>query len=523
MLYQTATIFKGTWKDCIPLAENEAKEKRGGERGVIIDEKAYISLKERRGRDGSDHYKIIGKGAFGKVELLHLGTKDIVIKKVERNKFKKNEVIIPCSSKHPNILACLGLIFRLSTVQILFEHAGMTLCKYIEIHPSVPIVTVVRLFSQLICGLKYLHKYGHRHLDIKPSNLCVSTGQDGSVLLKIIDFGSAKMRHEVNDFNGMTPAYMAPEIFRNLKMRKDEEISEQADMFSAGLVLMFMLTGKHHRRTRPFSIHVSPEIIFEIPILEPFRELIHKLLENLLKDHPSERLTSLQAWGTLQDHIESPEFQEITPKGSLKRKAGNPTTSRHSSASSVAMDTAHIHIKNETSLKETMPSPVVDLRGGRTQYLPATNLGEYDMIDNVSNTVDSFKKPRLDPDVGTERSRVKVPNTEGWKPTDLVVNLSQSTQVMVDKTAVFDQAWDEHAGQEADESDMLTADTSDVGEDEQEVHQLTADAVEDNAARDWSMGDPPDDQHNNKLPIFQELLSDMDSPVLSYNEAVPYI
>ncbi|KAH3793674.1 hypothetical protein DPMN_147192 [Dreissena polymorpha] len=55
-----------------------------------------------------------------------------------------------------------------------------------------------------------------------------------------------------------------------------------------------------------------------------------------------------------------------------------------------------------------MPSPVVDLRGGRTQYLPATNLGEYDMIDNVSNTVDSFKKPRLDPDVGTERSRVKV-------------------------------------------------------------------------------------------------------------------
>ncbi|KAH3793673.1 hypothetical protein DPMN_147191 [Dreissena polymorpha] len=94
---------------------------------------------------------------------------------------------------------------------------------------------------------------------------------------------------------------------------------------------------------------------------------------------------------------------------------------------------------------------------------------------------------------------------------------------MVDKTAVFDQAWDEHAGQEADESDMLTADTSDVGEDEQEVHQLTADAVEDNAARDWSMGDPPDDQHNNKLPIFQELLSDMDSPVLSYNEAVPYI
>ncbi|KAH3795602.1 hypothetical protein DPMN_149157 [Dreissena polymorpha] len=72
--------------------------------------------------------------------------------------------------------------------------------------------------------------------------------------------------------------------------------------------------------------------------------------------------------------------------------------------------------------------------------------------------------------------------------------------------AVLDQAGDQHAGMEADESGMSTGDTSGVT-DEGEVHQpVTDDAL---AARDGSMGDPPDDQQKNKLPCFEELLSDM--------------
>ncbi|KAH3795603.1 hypothetical protein DPMN_149158 [Dreissena polymorpha] len=50
---------------------------------------------------------------------------------------------------------------------------------------------------------------------------------------------------------------------------------------------------------------------------------------------------------------------------------------------------------------------------------------------------------------------------------------------------------------EADESGMSTGDTSSVT-DEGEVHRPVIDDAL--AARDWSMGDPPDDQQKNKLP-----------------------
>ncbi|KAH3793643.1 hypothetical protein DPMN_147158 [Dreissena polymorpha] len=53
---------------------------------------------------------------------------------------------------------------------------------------------------------------------------------------------------------------------------------------------------------------------------------------------------------------------------------------------------------------------------------------------------------------------------------------------------------------------MSTADTSGVTDEGEEHQPFTDDALADDAARDWSMRDPPDDQQNNQLPCFDELL-----------------
>ncbi|KAH3795604.1 hypothetical protein DPMN_149159 [Dreissena polymorpha] len=61
--------------------------------------------------------------------------------------------------------------------------------------------------------------------------------------------------------------------------------------------------------------------------------------------------------------------------------------------------------------RENMPAPLVDLHEGDVQHLPATNLEVYGRVNKVSKgrkPVASFKKPRLDPQDGTERSMGKV-------------------------------------------------------------------------------------------------------------------
>ncbi|XP_052224590.1 uncharacterized protein LOC127840149 isoform X2 [Dreissena polymorpha] len=482
LLYQDLEISKGTLEEVIQMAEDEGKQNSDVKRGVTTD--------ERLCRGGEYRYIEIGKGAFGTAYELFVGTKKVVTKEVQREKFKKNEVIIPCSSNHPNIVACLGLIVTRTTVEILFEHAGINLEKYWK--PYLQKATILNLFSQLISGLKYLHGNGYRHLDIKPGNLCVSTGTDGSVLLKIIDFGSAKMKLEANDFKGMTRLYLAPEIRRYFveMSRKNEKISELADMFSAGLVLMYMLTGKHVLKEDGmygWQMQLSGKIVLGSSIEEQFRELITKLRQNLLKDDPSKRWTSSQAWDALQDYVRSPEHCEGIQEGFLKRKAENQTASRTSTDSSVAMDTA-IGIKKKISPR------------GKA----ATNFEECD-------TVPCFKKPRLDPENRTKRSMGKVANAEGWKPTNKVVIPSHKAQVMDDEPAVLDQdqAGDQHAGQERHERGLSSGDTSGVT-DEGEVHQPTTDAnIAADAARDWSMGDPPDDHHKNQQNVLLRKMNNL--------------
>ncbi|MBS2004160.1 MAG: protein kinase [Candidatus Obscuribacterales bacterium] len=101
------------------------------------------------------------------------------------------------------------------------------------------------LFVQTCNGLAHAHEKGVLHRDVKPSNLMIVAESDGSVTVKLVDFGMAKPTTD-QSVESLTrtgevfgsPPYMSPEQCRGLK------VDHRSDIYALGCVLYEMLTGK---------------------------------------------------------------------------------------------------------------------------------------------------------------------------------------------------------------------------------------------------------------------------------------
>jgi len=112
----------------------------------------------------------------------------------------------------------------------------------------------LRIAAQLLEGLSRAHEAGVIHRDIKPANVFLAEKPSGDVVVKICDFGIAKVKADPlasSQDTALTqtssligsPMYMSPEQAKGAK-----NLDARADLWSAGIVLFQMLTGvtPHH-------------------------------------------------------------------------------------------------------------------------------------------------------------------------------------------------------------------------------------------------------------------------------------
>jgi serine/threonine-protein kinase len=106
------------------------------------------------------------------------------------------------------------------------------------------------LMAQTAMGVAKAHEEGVIHRDIKPANLFMHDGDTGQIVVKILDFGIAKVRMDAlqrAEEGGLTrtgsmlgsPHYMSPEQAQGLR-----SIDHRTDIWSMGVVLYKMLTGQ---------------------------------------------------------------------------------------------------------------------------------------------------------------------------------------------------------------------------------------------------------------------------------------
>jgi serine/threonine protein kinase len=114
---------------------------------------------------------------------------------------------------------------------------GWTLAGYLNEPAAANLERKVDLMIQLCEGMSAAHAASIIHRDLKPGNLFVQL--DG--FLKVLDFGVARLASSSMTTTGAQPGtlhYMSPEQARG------EEVDQRSDIFSAGGVFYFMLTGR---------------------------------------------------------------------------------------------------------------------------------------------------------------------------------------------------------------------------------------------------------------------------------------
>jgi serine/threonine protein kinase len=212
--------------------------------------------------------KVLGKGASGTVYLAldTFSGNDVALKVLDKQVVASpdfeatvtaqflNEASLAGKLQHPHIAAILEASVNRDEGYIALEYVpGGDLSQYVAPGKLLAPDQCIQVAFKSCGALDYAFRQGIVHRDIKPANIMVVSGTN----IKVADFGAAFLKGgsapQLQEMGVGSPYYMSPEQVGS------EALGHQSDMFSLGVVLYELFTGK-----RPFVADTLPELFRKI-------------------------------------------------------------------------------------------------------------------------------------------------------------------------------------------------------------------------------------------------------------------
>jgi len=224
---------------------------------------------------------LLGRGGMGEVYRAY----DLILEQSVALKFLpqanvpeavlarfRSEVRIARQVSHPNVCRVYDIGFVEGMHFLSMEYLdGEDLSSLLRRIGRLPQDKALEFTRKICAGLAAAHERGVLHRDLKPSNIMI----DGRGQVRITDFGLAALAAEIpiGDLRSGTPAYMSPE------QKSGKEVTTRSDLYSLGLVVHEIFTGKHRADTQ-----TSPSEL--VKDLDP---AIERVILRCLEEEPKRR------------------------------------------------------------------------------------------------------------------------------------------------------------------------------------------------------------------------------------------
>lgn len=158
---------------------------------------------------------------------------------------------------------------------------------------------IVDILSQILDALEYAHAGGLIHRDLKTGNIILIKEVDNDMVVKILDFGIAKVQGDMQRLTHVGQALGSP-IYMSPEQCSGKTLSTRSDLYSLGVLLYESVTG-----TPPYSKgtlinvmaahcneNIKPKPLSEMTPNLPKYKILDQILQKALQTHPDKRWQS---------------------------------------------------------------------------------------------------------------------------------------------------------------------------------------------------------------------------------------
>jgi len=172
---------------------------------------------------------------------------------------------------------------------------GPTVGEVIEKGGPMAVNRVLDIMAQACSGLEHAHAKDIIHRDIKPGNLILTTEGNQGEILKIVDFGIAKILHEAEGTQHLTqtgevfgsPLYMSPE------QAMGRTLDHRCDVYALGCVMYEALSGQPPFRGSNILDTLTKHINDDPPPLSSAPAALRIIVKKAIEKDPSDRYQTM--------------------------------------------------------------------------------------------------------------------------------------------------------------------------------------------------------------------------------------